>query len=703
VTSLLREHSVDDLGAMRALPAPAQYADDISGVLARRTPDAIRLAGAMAVLGSGRIGRFEAVTVAGMPDREVADRAIRELVDAGLVAVEEVGVAPSLRWAHALTATAVYQQLEPPFRRELHGRASTVVTSESARFEHRMRAVVGANDELADDLERAAGEHHRQRGYRVAAQYLRWAQVVTADVEVRHRRRLDGCFEALLARELTTVRDELPSIIDARHDERRTLVVGALHCFEGNYHDGVQVLSAIATWPPDTGDALTRHRIEMLLAWARTLLGHDVDLIAAGLERAAALHATDPAMTAYGLLARGHVAGRTQGWDQFLALIDQLPEAASATPPQLSGLLVWRGQDYLSRGLFAEAASDLREVQHRQHDGVVDALSNGFDSMLAAAYWFAGRWQLASVTFRGAREAPAELVGLLTSALSPMAPSAAGDFAEADRLIAEGAAVLEQRPWPEAVEVHLAALVVRRHAGGVREAQAGLMAEFRTRWPHTPIGAGFVSGVWAVHLALAQLWADELQAAEVQLDRAAGVADPGASLHAMERWVRGLLHEARGRSEEALQHLRTATAVGGTQGPLYRAHALADRARIARALGSGSEAASSLCEALALYQELGAAPYIERLTQQADQAAVTVAPSSVESYVVTLTEREHDVLALVVEGYSYAQIARQLYISQSTVSYHLGNIYPKAGVRSRHELTQWVRAHPGSVRTSAKG
>ena len=43
---------------------------------------------------------------------------------------------------------------------------------------------------------------------------------------------------------------------------------------------------------------------------------------------------------------------------------------------------------------------------------------------------------------------------------------------------------------------------------------------------------------------------------------------------------------------------------------------------------------------------------------------------------------------------SYTQIARTLFITQSTVSYHLGRIYAKANVKSRHQLTELVRSHP---------
>jgi DNA-binding CsgD family transcriptional regulator len=64
---------------------------------------------------------------------------------------------------------------------------------------------------------------------------------------------------------------------------------------------------------------------------------------------------------------------------------------------------------------------------------------------------------------------------------------------------------------------------------------------------------------------------------------------------------------------------------------------------------------------------------------------------------LNLSDRERDVLTLITGGMSYKQIARDLFITQSTVSYHLGNIYAKADVSSRHQLTQQVREDPGAV------
>lgn len=55
-----------------------------------------------------------------------------------------------------------------------------------------------------------------------------------------------------------------------------------------------------------------------------------------------------------------------------------------------------------------------------------------------------------------------------------------------------------------------------------------------------------------------------------------------------------------------------------------------------------------------------------------------------------LTNRERQVLALVVMGLSNGEIAGQLYLAESTVKSHLSSAFAKLGVTSRNEATKLI-------------
>jgi NarL family two-component system response regulator LiaR len=64
-------------------------------------------------------------------------------------------------------------------------------------------------------------------------------------------------------------------------------------------------------------------------------------------------------------------------------------------------------------------------------------------------------------------------------------------------------------------------------------------------------------------------------------------------------------------------------------------------------------------------------------------AHLTVPPQPVEDF--NLTDRELEVLVLLAEGLTNQQSALRLSISQSTLKYHMANIYRKLGVQTRSE------------------
>lgn len=54
-----------------------------------------------------------------------------------------------------------------------------------------------------------------------------------------------------------------------------------------------------------------------------------------------------------------------------------------------------------------------------------------------------------------------------------------------------------------------------------------------------------------------------------------------------------------------------------------------------------------------------------------------------------LTQREKEILQLLVKGFSYKEIAASCFISTLTLNSHIKNIYQKLDVHSRAELTAW--------------
>jgi DNA-binding NarL/FixJ family response regulator len=55
-----------------------------------------------------------------------------------------------------------------------------------------------------------------------------------------------------------------------------------------------------------------------------------------------------------------------------------------------------------------------------------------------------------------------------------------------------------------------------------------------------------------------------------------------------------------------------------------------------------------------------------------------------------LTGREREVLRLIAQGYTYKEIARELFISVKTVESHVSSVLRKLQLSSRHELTRWA-------------
>jgi DNA-binding NarL/FixJ family response regulator len=81
------------------------------------------------------------------------------------------------------------------------------------------------------------------------------------------------------------------------------------------------------------------------------------------------------------------------------------------------------------------------------------------------------------------------------------------------------------------------------------------------------------------------------------------------------------------------------------------------------------------------------------------------APAPVEEDTAVLTRRELEILQLVAEGHSNAQVGRLLWVTEQTVKFHLSNIYRKLDVSNRTEASRWAQVRnllpPAGARESA--
>jgi DNA-binding NarL/FixJ family response regulator len=73
----------------------------------------------------------------------------------------------------------------------------------------------------------------------------------------------------------------------------------------------------------------------------------------------------------------------------------------------------------------------------------------------------------------------------------------------------------------------------------------------------------------------------------------------------------------------------------------------------------------------------------------ADPAASAGTPSF-DPELDQLTPREREVLRLIARGYTYREIARDLYISVKTVESHVSSVLRKLQLSTRHQLTRWA-------------
>lgn len=72
--------------------------------------------------------------------------------------------------------------------------------------------------------------------------------------------------------------------------------------------------------------------------------------------------------------------------------------------------------------------------------------------------------------------------------------------------------------------------------------------------------------------------------------------------------------------------------------------------------------------------------------------AFTGAPATTDDELDRLTPREREVMRLIARGYTYREVAAELFVSVKTVETHVSAVLRKLQLSNRHELARWARA-----------
>jgi DNA-binding CsgD family transcriptional regulator len=678
-------------------PGPAKTVSDdlLLSRFAGLPAEGMRCAQAAAIFGTHFVPEL-AARVAKLEEPE-ADAALDALDRTGLV--RQVS-ADGLDFVHPLFRQALYDDLSAPIRSRLHARAYSVLGEhgmEAEAAEHAVLANLVGNGEAVSLLERVG----------------------------RTARRMGA---------LATAVDRLTAAVHLSGDRPKPellLALGEALVAGGSQDDAIAVCERLLG-RPELSDA---GRAEALATMGRAsaVTGHH-DQAAARFEHAVALAEHEAPVVAVQVLLE-YVASSwfTTGPAQSLPLTKRARELARATsePLQLAAEAAWAfialmagdasGIEVLAPVLWPLAADPLADVGTLgRARGPLTNLARGliFVERFEEADLVIGRLEAAAERFGSPR--PIAFLafihgwalirmGRLTQAqerigrslslvdLVPMVDAFAS-VGQADILLSMGR-LSECEAWCERVEALATArgesnallflwdVRGRRH---LREGRVATACETYARLEATVRRLGIGEPCvppWARHAASAYLAAGRIEDAARVVDWVEAHASqlPCRFPRIAAATGRAQLAEVRGDREAADSAFASALALhDGVDLPLEKVETLLAYGGFLRRHGQLARARPLLAEAL----ELAEASEAEWLASQArdDLRVAGGRRRRRREEPGRLTTQEQRVAELVATGATNPEIARQLYLSVSTIETHLERVYAKLGIHSRREL-----------------
>ena len=601
---------------------------------------------------------------------------------------------PRVAFRHPLVRSAVYRTADPADRTSVHqalAEATDPETDPDRRAWHRAQAAVMPDEDVAEDLERSAARAQARAGFAAAAAFLERSAALTLEPA----RRAGRALAAAQAKHLAGAIDDALALIE-------TAEAGPLDDFQ---HAQAEVLRARVAFATNRGSDAP----PLLLAAARRLEALDVqlaretylDALTAALYTGRLAGAVDTRVVAEAalgappapaprpvdllldglatLIAQGPAAGTPRLRDALKAFERQDVESSQA--------LRWRWLAGRAAGLIWEhEAWDLLTAHHiraARAEGMLAELPLALDTRVGV-HLFAGETKAAAALVEEAQA----LASLMGDGIAPRYGSLGlaafrGDEDAFMRLVQTGTADFEARgeglgltaaSWMTALlyngrgryEEALAAAAAATRPGEVWFATFALaeLIEAASRTDHPEQGAEALETLRASTGASATPWA-------------LGVEARSRALLAEDDAAETLYREAIERLEPTRLRL-----------DLARAHLLYGEwlRRKARRI----EARSELRAAYELFTDFGMEAFAARSRIELE-ATGERARKRDSSTLDQLTPQESQISRLAAEGNTNREIAAQLFISPSTVEYHLAKAFRKLDVTSRTQLAKRVR------------
>jgi RNA polymerase sigma factor (sigma-70 family) len=598
-----------------------------------------------------------------------------------------LSLAPRVVFRHPLLRSAVYRAAGPGERRTIHDALADATDPDldpDRRAWHRAQAASMPDEHVASELERSAARAQARGGFAAAAAFLERATELTPGGSRRSGRALSAAQAKLQAGALDDALGLLGAaeagMLSELERARAGLLRAEISFASTRGTDSVTLLLAAAERLREVDPELARETyLEALSAaiFAGPLAGPGASSPEIAEAATAAPRARRPG--ALDLLLDGLVAVLTDSYSASVPILREAQRAfARASESEqlrwmwggtVSALLLWDDEAW-------ESLAD-RHLQLVRETGALGDLMMALDHR-AQLHVFAGELALAASLDEAIQETT-ELTG------SPPAP------------------------------YHGVGLVALRG----REAEARRFIDsVRADVTERGEGAGLSFMDWAESLlnnGLGQ-YADALAAARRVIDRAELVPVNWAMPELIEAAVRAGRPDLAAETDRRLADQSRASGTDWALGIAARAHALlvddkhADelygdaierlgRTRVAVDLARAhllygewlrrqrrrTDARRELRTAHDMFSGFGAEAFAERARVELEATGEQARKRTVDT-IDQLTPQESQVARLATQGNTNREIAAQLFISPSTVEYHLRKTFRKLGVKSRTQL-----------------